>query len=145
LSIGLQPFTSAWPPVLPRAGPAAWAGNESAIDGVAHDGVDVVGASCFAHRGEAGLERLLRVDGCVDRAVRGRLLEHRQIAAIVVDGREMGVHVDEAGEQRVPGEIDDLGAGGDLHLCGGADSGDAFAIHQNDGRGDLRTVADDQA
>ena len=123
----------------------ARAGDEAAGDGVAYGDVDVAEGTGLAHRGEARLEGLPGVDGGVDGAMRRGLAEGGEVAAVVVDRREVRVRVDEAREEGLAREVDDPGAGGDAHLRGGADGGDAVPLHEHGGVRDLSPVTDDDA
>ena len=88
----------------------AWPRDESARDRIADGDVDIACGARLADGRETRIQRLARVDHRVDRAVRRRLLEDREVATVVVNRRQVGVAVDEAGQQGVPGQVDDRGA-----------------------------------
>src|ERR1035437_495742 len=103
----------------------ARAGNLAGVDGVAQADIDVIAGPHVAHGGEAGHQGAAHdIDG-IERALRNVLLEGVQFlyAVVALVGvSEVGVRVDQAGEQGGVAEIDGFGAGGKRRL--GADGGD---------------------
>ena len=89
-----------------RAGDVAGVDVVAEVDGEEGDGADV------ADGGEAGFEGLAGVDYAGDGGVEGGAGEGVDLLVAVGAGGEVGVAVDEAGEDVVGGEVDNLGSGG---------------------------------
>ena len=114
----------------------ARAGNQALVDGVANIYVAIHGAFGFdvAQGGEAGFEGAFCAERGEDSAVLPGLLEEDVVVfgdVSCVD-HDVGVAIDEAGEDGGLAEVDDVGASGDLDLVGGRDSGDFFALDDDD-------------
>ena len=77
---------------------------------------------------------LFDVERGEDGAVLPGLLEEDVVVVRVVriGEHDVGVAIDEAGEDGGLAEVDDVGAGGDLDLVGGSDAGDFFAVDHDD-------------
>ncbi len=105
----------------------AWARDIAAGDGVAQTNIEIIGGTDIADSGDAGHEGNAGVDAGIESLLGDWFLQGIQAVLFVIVGKhigEMGVRVDEAGEERGVAEIDDFGAG---RNCGGATDGDYFA------------------
>jgi hypothetical protein len=101
----------------------ARADHFAAVDEVAHGDVFVLIGAEIADGGDAGFEGAHRafageedLDG---RRIVGELLEHGFAGSFVGVLGHVRVHIDEAGEAGVFGEVDDLRAGGNVGGVGG--------------------------
>ncbi len=92
-------------------GPDARAENEALVDRLPQADVRAAAGADVADGGEAGVERALRVDGGADGFV-GRRLRHGLDEGVAgAFAGDVGVGVDQAGEDRRGGQVDDFGAG----------------------------------
>ena len=119
--------------------------DEAAVDGIAHYGINEVRTPRLAHGREAGVEGFLGIDGGIDRAVRRRLFEDGKVATVVIDGREVRMGVDEAGEQGVAGQLQARCPSGHPHAAGRSHVENALSAHDHHGIGDLGAVTNDDA
>jgi hypothetical protein len=87
-----------------------------------------------AHRREAGLEGLSRVDHRDHRRREGCVLEREDVVDVIGARGEVDMAVDEPGEDRVGGEIDERGAARDGNVAAGGHALDAVA---RDDEGDV--------
>src|SRR5439155_7726065 len=91
----------------PGRGEDAGTGDQPGRHGVAHRQRDPVHAAEIAHRGDAGLDRLLGAEDRLDRPDRDRVLEQHPGRIGLATKTEVEVTVDEPGKQReaVEGEL----------------------------------------
>src|SRR5690606_41571190 len=99
--------------------------------GVAQRAVGPLVGADVADGGEPGEQRDAGVLDADGGGVAGPLVQPVVAVAAAGIAVQVGVRVDEAGHHGVPGEVDHLGAVGDVHI--GADGRDALAAH-DDGR-----------
>jgi hypothetical protein len=104
-----------------NAGPRrddARTGDEAGIDVVAEVDGEEGERTDIANGGKAGLERLSGVDHAGNSGAEGRVLKLVDLLVAIGAIAQVGVAIDEAGENVLRGEIDDLGAGGRLESSG---------------------------
>ena len=106
------------------------AGDVSLVNFIAQCDVGEAVRSYVAHRGETCVERGLCVLYTNDRFLAG---SHRELEVGIEVGchGEVGVDVDEAGQQGVTGEIDDAVAGLGGRRAGGGDGDNFVALHDD--------------
>jgi hypothetical protein len=114
--------------------------DQALIDGVAKGDVGIAGALAFdvANAGKARMEREASVSGAFEGAKGLGLRGEVEDVAVGTGGcarHEVRVAVDEAGEERCAGEVDDFGGFWRvrLQLGGGADFLDALAFDEDGG------------
>ena len=93
-------------------------GDEAGVDVVAQVDREEGRRAYVADGGEAGLERLLRVDDAGDGGVEGRVDEVVDLVVAVGAAAQVGVAVDQAGKNVFLGKVENLGAGRRLKSCG---------------------------
>ena len=134
----------------------ARAGNVAMIDGVAESDIDVVRRAYIAYGSETGQQGDARINTGAESALGNSFLEVFECGAIIIVGigeAQMGMGVDEAGQQSGVAQIDDLSTGGDRsagangndaaggnHNQAGSDQGIIFAIEEGGGLQNKRFV-----
>ena len=128
---GARPLMSPPPPRQPMKAPATiirGPGRPAGVDRVAQGDVDEGAVVAdVAHAGEPGVQGVARVAHAGHGLLRAGARQHLGVALPAVDlAHEVGVAVDQAGQQGRAGQVEDGGVGG--RLVRGHDGGDPVTV-----------------
>ena len=101
-------------------------GDDAGVDGFAQRHVDELAGADIPDRGEAGFERSAGVEMRLDRGVDRAAAEQALVVVPGIAAGDVGMAVDQAGQQGGAAQVDDRGAGRDRQIRAGSHDPVAF-------------------